>query len=55
MTGAETERFEPFSRNTTMDTIRFDAPKAHSFTAALCGFVGSTLATTMVLVLLSGI
>lgn len=38
-----------------MDTTRTEAPRAHSFTAALCGFVGSTLATTMVLVLLSGI
>lgn len=38
-----------------MDATRLDAPRAHSFTAALCGFVGSTLATTMVLVLLSGL
>ena len=38
-----------------MNATRTIAPRAHSFTAALCGFVGSTVATTMVLVLLSGL
>ncbi|MGY2050334.1 hypothetical protein [Methylobacterium sp. JK268] len=34
---------------------RVDAavPGAHSFAAALCGFLGSTAATTVVMVLLS--
>lgn len=31
------------------------AEPARSFTAALCGFLGSTVATTMVLVLISGL
>lgn len=39
-----------------MDTMQTQAPvRAHSFTAALCGFLGSTVATTMVLLLISGL
>ncbi|MEH3147214.1 MAG: hypothetical protein PGN34_18090 [Methylobacterium frigidaeris] len=30
-------------------------PAAHSFTAALCGFLGSTAATTVVMFLLSAV
>ncbi|GJE01400.1 hypothetical protein [Methylobacterium isbiliense] len=39
----------------TETAARTDAalPGAHSFTAALCGFLGSTAATTVVMVLLS--
>lgn len=40
---------------TAAETAPKAAEKAHSFTAALCGFVGSTVATTMVLLLLSGL
>jgi ascorbate-specific PTS system EIIC-type component UlaA len=37
------------------ETPRVDVavPGAHSFAAALCGFLGSTAATTLVMVLLS--
>ncbi|WP_156295699.1 hypothetical protein [Methylobacterium aquaticum] len=36
---------------------RLSAPTtgAHSFTAALCGFLGSTAATTVVMLLLSSV
>ncbi|ACA15446.1 hypothetical protein M446_0896 [Methylobacterium sp. 4-46] len=39
----------------TESAPRVDAaiPGAHSFAAALCGFLGSTAATTVVMVLLS--
>jgi hypothetical protein len=43
-----------FDQEDTTMNASTAAPKAHSFTAALCGFVGSTVATTMVLVLISG-
>lgn len=41
----------------TQTESRLAAPTAgaHSFTAALCGFLGSTAATTVVMLLLSSV
>ncbi|MGE7412885.1 hypothetical protein [Methylobacterium tarhaniae] len=45
------------SANHTSSESRLSAPAtgAHSFTAALCGFLGSTAATTVVMLLLSSV
>ncbi|WP_167350702.1 hypothetical protein [Methylobacterium variabile] len=45
------------SANQTSSDARLSAPTAcaHSFTAALCGFLGSTAATTVVMLLLSSV
>ncbi|WP_167450839.1 hypothetical protein [Methylobacterium terrae] len=45
------------SATQTSSESRLAAPTAgaHSFTAALCGFLGSTAATTVVMLLLSSV
>ncbi|WP_167858693.1 hypothetical protein [Methylobacterium nonmethylotrophicum] len=45
------------SASQTPSETRLAAPtaSAHSFTAALCGFLGSTAATTVVMLLLSSV
>ncbi len=45
------------SASQTPSESRLSAPTAgaHSFTAALCGFLGSTAATTVVMLLLSSV